>query len=166
MLEPPQVEGYEIWKVFMYRKILVPLDRSRRAEAILPHVEDLALKYKAQVIFMKVIVPPFTPAPTRKSVEKQQKDFQLQKKRARDYLAERQYLFREKGIDAVTRVAHGPVVEEIFATAEREGVDLIAIASHGRGGLSRAFYGSVTAALLQRIDRPLLLIRSRSIQAK
>jgi nucleotide-binding universal stress UspA family protein len=51
---------------------------------------------------------------------------------------------------------------EIVNAAEKEGVDLIAIASHGRSGLSRAFYGSVTAALLQRIDRPLLLIRSQN----
>ncbi|MBU4426139.1 MAG: universal stress protein, partial [Proteobacteria bacterium] len=40
-------------------------------------------------------------------------------------------------------------------------VDLIAIASHGRSGLSRVFYGSVAAGILNRADRPLLLIRSR-----
>ncbi|MBW1752752.1 MAG: universal stress protein [Deltaproteobacteria bacterium] len=45
--------------------------------------------------------------------------------------------------------------------AQREAIDLIAMASHGRRGLSRVFYGSVAAAILQTIDRPLLLIRSR-----
>jgi nucleotide-binding universal stress UspA family protein len=40
-------------------------------------------------------------------------------------------------------------------------VDLIALASHGRGGLARVFYGSVAAGLLHRVDRPLLIIRSR-----
>jgi nucleotide-binding universal stress UspA family protein len=145
----------------MYRKILVPLDRSKRAEAILPHVEDLAQKYKAHVVFMEVIVPPFTAAPTRRSVEQQQKDSELQEKRAQDYLADMQRRFQEKGIKAVSHLAYGPVVEEVITAAKREDADLIAIASHGRGGLSRAFYGSVTAALLQRIDRPLLLVRSR-----
>lgn len=148
----------------MYNTILVPLDRSTRAEVILPHVENLARNYSAKVVFMKVIVPPFTVAATRKSIETQQKDSEIKEKRSKAYLANLQQVFQEKGIAASTYLTHGPVVEEIIAAAERENADLIAIASHGRGGLSRAFYGSVTAALLQRIDRPLLLIRSRKIQ--
>ena len=144
----------------MYNTILVPLDRSKRAEAILPHVENLALNYKAEVIFMKVIVPPFTAAPTRKSVENQHKDLLFQEKRAGEYLADLQREFQGKGIESSTHLAYGPVVEEIIAAAELKDAEIVAIASHGRGGLSRAFYGSVTAALLQRIDRPLLLIRS------
>ena len=54
------------------------------------------------------------------------------------------------------------VVKAIIDAAERENADLVAMASHGRSGLSRAFYGSVAAGVLQRIDRPLLLIRSRN----
>jgi nucleotide-binding universal stress UspA family protein len=44
--------------------------------------------------------------------------------------------------------------------AQSEGVDLVAMASHGRSGLRRVFYGSVAAGVLNRIDRSLLLIRS------
>jgi nucleotide-binding universal stress UspA family protein len=151
----------------MYNTILVPLDRSKRAEAILQHVENLALKYKAKVIFMKVIdVPPLEIGYSRKSLEQYRKDLDVQEKRDGEYLADMQRVFMEKGIDTATHLTQGPVVEEIIATAERESADLIAIASHGRGGLSRSFYGSVSAALLQRVDRPLLLIRSRNIQSQ
>ena len=66
----------------------------------------------------------------------------------------------EKRIETDICVTHGPVVEQIIKIADGEDVDLIAIASHGRTGLSRAFYGSVAAGVLHRIDRPLLLIRS------
>ncbi len=52
------------------------------------------------------------------------------------------------------------MVAEIIRTANTENVDLIAMASHGRGGLSRVFYGSVVTGVLQRIDRPLLKIRA------
>ena len=41
----------------MYKKILVPLDGSKRAEAILPHVKNLALCFKAKAIFFIVIEP-------------------------------------------------------------------------------------------------------------
>ena len=44
--------------------------------------------------------------------------------------------------------------------AERERVDLIAMASHGRTGLSRAVYGSVAAGVLHQVDRPMLLVRA------
>ena len=55
--------------------------------------------------------------------------------------------------------------KEIVTSAEREGVDLIAITSHGRTGLSQVFYGSVAAGVLHCVSRPLLLIRSRNDQA-
>jgi nucleotide-binding universal stress UspA family protein len=52
-------------------------------------------------------------------------------------------------------------VEKIIEAANAEDVDLIAMTSHGRGGLSRIFYGSVAAGILNRIDRPLFIVRSR-----
>jgi nucleotide-binding universal stress UspA family protein len=60
-------------------------------------------------------------------------------------------------------VESGNVVETIIRVAAEESADLIAMASHGRGGLSRVFYGSVAAGTLQQVDRPLLLIRSRHL---
>jgi nucleotide-binding universal stress UspA family protein len=69
-------------------------------------------------------------------------------------------MFKAKGIAAQYRVAMGPVVKEILDSAERENADLIAMCSHGRSGLSRLFYGSVASGVLNRVDRPLLIIRS------
>ena len=48
----------------------------------------------------------------------------------------------------------GPVVQEIITCAEQKAADLIAMASHGRTGLARVFYGSVAAGILHRVDRP------------
>ncbi|MGB8719294.1 MAG: universal stress protein, partial [Desulfobacterales bacterium] len=41
----------------MYHVILVPLDGSKRAEAILPHVEEMARRYDARVVFLGVVEP-------------------------------------------------------------------------------------------------------------
>ena len=76
------------------------------------------------------------------------------------YLAARQEEFRQKGIEVEIRVGDGPAVATIINVAEHIDADLIAMASHGRTGLARVFYGSVAAGVLHRIDRPLLLIRS------
>jgi nucleotide-binding universal stress UspA family protein len=72
------------------------------------------------------------------------------------------FIFGSLQIEAQTRVVvAGSVVEAILREAEEEKVDLIAMSSHGRSGMSRVFYGSVAAGLLHRVDRPLLIIRSR-----
>jgi nucleotide-binding universal stress UspA family protein len=146
----------------MYQKILVPLDGSMRAEAVLPHVEELAHRCMSSVILVRVVdmTPPIGAAEKAYAMLRQ-RGLERQTREAESYLAARQGEFREKGIEVRTRVIYGPPVEAIAKTAVREDVDLIAIASHGQSGLARVFYGSVAAGLLQRVDRPLLLIRSR-----
>jgi len=146
----------------MYSTIIVPLDGSKRAEAILPHVEQLAQRYKAKVIFLQVIQPLGTfPGAGTVSDDLYLRAYKQQDNEAESYLAGLEGAFREKGIKSGKCVAHGPVVETITTIAEREDADLVALASHGRSGLSRVFYGSVAAGVLHSIDRPLLLIRSQ-----
>lgn len=146
----------------MYDKILVPLDGSMRAEAVLRHVEELAQHFAARVILLRVVdrVSPIG-AVEPAYADLRQREMEQGARDARAYLAPLQGQLRAKGIDAHTFVVYGRAVDAILQTAESERVDLIAIASHGRSGVSRVFYGSVAAGLLQRSHRPLLLIPSR-----
>ena len=145
----------------MYNTILVPLDGSKRAEAILPHAEALAQCHGAKVVFLEVVeAPPLAAGSEIAFFENFQEELEQRTKQARVYLAGLEGEFREKGIEARVRVVHGPVVEAILNAAERENADLIVLASHGRSGVSRVFYGSVAAGVLHRADRPLLIIRS------
>lgn len=146
----------------MYRTILVPLDGSKRAERILPHVEELAQFFSAAVIFLQVVeVSHHFIGPHGSNLVLDMDFIKHQKLEAESYLASWQGEFLKKGIDAKACVEQGSIVKTIIDVAEREGVDLIAMASHGRGGVARVFYGSVAAGVLQQIDRPLLLVRSR-----
>jgi len=146
----------------MYNYILVPLDGSKRAEAILPHVEGLAKHYDGQVILLQVVevVPPHT-GPEGTAVALEQQELEQYTEQALSYLTALREELRAKDIDARTCVYYGPVVQAIIRAAECECADLIAMASHGRGGLSQVFYGSVAAGVLHRVDRPLLLVRAR-----
>lgn len=146
----------------MYQKILVPLDGSKRAERILPHVEELAHRYNAKIVFLQVVDItnemlglPGSTITLYAEIEHWLDDAKL-------YLVSLKGEFREKGIPAKALVERGAVAKKIIDVAEREDVDLIAMASHGRTGLSRVFYGSVAAGVLNQVDRPLLLIRARS----
>jgi nucleotide-binding universal stress UspA family protein len=147
----------------VYKKILAPLDGSPRAEKILPHAEGLALSNKSKIILVQVVeaeIPggsgPFS------ELSRHRQELARLTEQAAAYLMKIRKKFEKKGIETITRVVYGPVAGAIISAAEEEGADLIALTSHGRGGLSRVFYGSVAAAVLQRIDRPLLIIRSRS----
>ena len=145
----------------MYKTILVPLDGSRRAEAILPHVEEAARRYEAQVVFLQVVVPtPLLMDTYANHYELWAEAMEQATKEAEDYLVRLQGEFRAKKIPVRTETATGPVVDAIIAAAGRNNADLIAMASHGRTGLGTVFYGSVAAGVLHRIDRPLLIIRS------
>lgn len=145
----------------MYKTILVPLDGSMRAEAVLPHAEELAHRFQASVVLLHVVemAPPIGVAEKAYAMLRRQ-ELEQRTREANAYLAGIQGEFREKGIETRALVVFGRVVEAIIRTAEREGADMIAIASHGRSGLSQVFYGSVATGVLQRIDRPLLLVRS------
>jgi len=148
----------------MYHKILVPLDGSKRAEKILPHVEELALRFKAKVIFLNVIEYKAVPANEGQYINLTAQELDQVKKQAETYLSGIRKEFSGKNIESQSGVIYGAVVEGIINIAALEGVDLIALASHGRGGLARVFYGSVAAGLLHRVDRPLLIIRSRQTE--
>lgn len=144
-----------------YKNILVPLDGSKRAEVILSHVEQLGRLFQSKVVLLQVVEPVFVDTELPETAMSLSQELTRQKAdEAASYLAGCQGVFREKGIQAVTRVELGPIVGTIIRVAVREGSDLIAMTSHGRGGLARVFYGGVAAGILQRVDRPLLIIRS------
>jgi len=148
----------------MYHKILVPLDGSKRADRILPHVEELARRYQAKVILLQVVEYRTVPTAEGALFSLSDQELDQAKRQAEAHLNGIQGEFRGKKIESKIHVLYGPVVEGILNLAAREDVDLIALASHGRGGLARVFYGSVAAGLLHRVDRPLLIIRSREAE--
>lgn len=146
----------------MYDTILVPLDGSERAEVILSHVVELARKFSAKVILLKAVEEKlvYTGDLEVSAVIKKDEELARQNNTAESYLKGVQEKFEQQNIQATTRIMRGQPVEVIIEIAKQENADLIAMASHGRSGLGRVFYGSVAAGILQRVDRPLLIIRS------
>ena len=150
----------------MYKTILGPLDGSDVAEAILPHAEELARLCGASIIFLNVIeLPHIIPQDKGESYSGlpyvTADDVAQHGQEARRYLDELTARETAKGITSRGLVEHGPVVATILRLATAESADLVAMASHGRGGLADVYYGSVAAGVLQRIDRPLLIVRAK-----
>lgn len=160
----------------MYQRILVPLDGSTRAEAILPHVEELARRFDATIILATVVEAIAMPTAGALMAEpgdavwawEEARAFRAAQsvssggQQAEEYLAGVQRRLLDKGLRADKHVVFGgPVAKTIMQLADTENADLIALASHGHTGLAQVFYGSVAASILHRVDRPLLIVRSR-----
>ena len=145
----------------MYEKILVPLDGSKRAEMIRPHVRQLASRFQSTVILIKVIEYIYSNGIGEAYSNISEKALKAKLKDSELYLDGIVTKLQNKGITCKRLISHGSVVEKIIEAANTEDVDLIAMTSHGRGGLARIFYGSVAAGILNRVDRPLFIIRSR-----
>lgn len=151
----------------MITRILVPLDGSQRAEAVLGYVEQLAGFYQAQVILLQVFELPHRTDLSKEELDQYDAlpkqtvaDLQEQVDVAETYLQAVADRLGAQNINAHGRVAYGPIASTILKTAEQENADLIAMASHGCGGLQGVYYGSVAAGVLQRVDRPLFIVRS------
>ena len=142
--------------IALNRRILVPLDGSERAERGLPHVRELSLRSQAEVILISVVEPP----ELVEDIILYQEETERRPEEARRYLGRLQEDLGQQRVEAEIRVAHGAIVRKILESSKGEEAELIAMASHGRTGLARVFYGSVAAGVLHGTDRPLLLVRS------
>ena len=81
---------------------------------------------------------------------------------ARAYLDPIVESLRKQGVDADRHVMVARSVEEaVRREVESEGCDLIALATHGRGGIQRMLLGSVATTLLQKGTTPLLIVNPR-----
>ncbi len=170
----------------MYKRILVPLDGSRLAEQILPHAEALAGAFGATVVLLRVVasaqrlitetaVPmPVGPVGGPLIDPKTLSDLVAEEKRdAQTYLAARTSdlvgrlgaVSAGRGGKSVPSVQHehpgGDAAAVIVDRARATGADLIAMTTHGRGGLGRLVFGSVADAVLRNAPCPILLVRAR-----
>jgi len=135
----------------MYERILVPLDGSDLARAILPRVQAMAAPLGSEVVLLQVLgesgVLPKTAAKERREAEKQLK-------------AAAQELL-DAGVNARYTIRHGSdAAAEIVDYAEVNDVDLIAMSTHGRSGISRWMLGSVASKVLRGTSKPILVIRA------
>jgi len=151
----------------MYERILVPLDGSKVGEAALVHVEKLvskmAPKVKTEVILFQVIsslTHYVVAGEASVQVPYSEKEVAQIKKKAREYLDRAGESLRSKGVTVKTKVATGKTVGEIVKAADEIKVDLIAMSTHGRSGLSRLTFGSITDKVLRTGNVPVLVVRA------
>lgn len=128
------------------RKIVLPLDGSHRSAAILEPAAALATAFGAKLCFVTVV------ASSKKN--------ELPVETVAHNLFRDQKAMQKAGLEVEVAVLYGDPVRRIAEFAEENGADLVALASHGRTGLDKVFFGNTAESLLRRIRRPLLVVRT------
>lgn len=131
------------------RRVLVPLDGSVLAEAILPVAEALARGLGAELLLLRVVEGQRAREPGLEA-----------ERDAQHYLEATCERLRGRGLRHLRPVLwHGEPGQAIANAAAREGAQLVAMGTHGRSGLERLRLGSVAGAVVQRAPVPVVLVR-------
>jgi nucleotide-binding universal stress UspA family protein len=150
----------------MYKKIMVPLDGSKLAECVLPHLETVVRGCKnTPEVFLVQAVEPIS-IPYGSEMEKITSIEQLQafethyKTQAEKYLINVVDQLAKVGINASANIVYGKPADALHDFATMNNVDLVIIATHGRSGVNRWGWGSVAIRLIQSVSASFMVIRA------
>jgi nucleotide-binding universal stress UspA family protein len=150
----------------MYKKILVPLDGSELAECVIPHLETLAKGCEINtIVFVRVVDPSIPPSTYPTSAEfgllkEDTKELEAHRKEvAEDYLKQLVKKLNYGWAELKWEVLVGKAAESIAEYTQKNDVDVVIIASHGRSGIRRWMLGSVADRILRSICVPVMMVR-------
>lgn len=130
------------------RRIIVPVDGSKLAEAVVPWAGRMAKLLRARIVFLHV----YPSGPVGLKVWHQEK-FEEIDRRMTQVCRELQ----KKGVKATFRVESGDAADRILGFAEPN--DLVVTTTHGNGGFQRWVFGSVAEKLIHDATVPVLVYK-------
>jgi nucleotide-binding universal stress UspA family protein len=156
----------------LYARIVVALDGSARAELVLPYVEALAEQFGSSVTLLRsttasdVIAAPAiaaTMSPLAPNIAAPPIDpsavVAAERREAERYLDALAQRLRHYGLTVDYEQDEGSAADVIIERARQLDASLIAMTTHGRGGLERLIVGSTAETVLRHAPCPVLLIR-------
>jgi len=145
------------------KSIIVPLDGSKRAEAVLPPAMDLAKKLSLEIVLTRAYQLPLSAYPGADAAYIPNQDAFLTAVRgeANAYLEAKVNEVRGNGIEKVSSILLvGSGADEIIDLARTTPDNLIAMCTHGRSGVKRWALGSVTEKVVRHSGDPVLVVRA------
>jgi nucleotide-binding universal stress UspA family protein len=151
-----------------FAKILVPLDGSALAEAALGPAATMARLWGASLMLVRVVQPvllvsdPALPLPSSYDEELTE----MERVAAHSYLERMAELIRQQGVQASTKtLVGGAIAYDLLDLLQHGHFGLVALATHGRGGIGRLALGSVADKLIRAAEVPVLVVQP-SVQPK
>ena len=143
-----------------FTRVLLPLDGSPLAEQVIAHALALGDPTRTQYTLLQAIEPPMLGyAPAAQVAGLDQQILDQWNEIAQEYLAGMAARLRAQGLSVTTQVVFGAAAPAIADYAHAHAIDLIAMATHGRGGAARMLLGSVAERVVHFAGVPVLLFR-------
>ncbi len=145
-----------------FRRVLVTLDGSPESREILPFAKGLAKSSEATLVLLRIIPPHFSlTSPFTSHVRHEYGGAEAEERAAREALEKEASLLEEEGyeVEYTTKSGVHPA-EGILDYADEADIDLVAMATHGRGGVHRLVLGSVADKIIRGGNVPVLLHRA------
>jgi nucleotide-binding universal stress UspA family protein len=146
----------------MYTHILVTLDGSSGAEAVMPHAIAVARAMRARLTLLRVVDAVASDWGERGQIGRGDASTAMNSvfaEQAGAYLESCAQTARTHGIEVSTVVRQGQPSKQIVDAATDAGADAIAIATRSRRGINKLVFGSVAEEVLHRSNLPVLLVR-------
>jgi nucleotide-binding universal stress UspA family protein len=143
----------------MFKRILVPLDESARAERAIPIALRLAQATHGTVILFSVVNPitELWPVPPERWSMAYTVESHIAE--ARKYLDHQKHTISQEGVTVETEIALGPPAQAILSAITTFQADLVVMCSHGYTGLMRWAVGSVAEKVAHAAPVPVLMLR-------
>jgi nucleotide-binding universal stress UspA family protein len=143
----------------MYKKMLVPLDGSELAEVVLPYARELAGRLDLDLTLLHVYraLGPESQFMSRAYLERAAEMIQEESRKVQ---AKTNLPLGGKAVEVRVEVTVGHPAEEILSYAEKNNIDLILMATHGRSGVRRWVLGSIADKVLRQSIVPIWLVRA------
>ncbi|MDD4635498.1 MAG: universal stress protein [Dehalococcoidales bacterium] len=143
----------------MYKSMLIPLDGSALSETSLAHVLNMTeCNNPPAVVLLRAREPMDSGVRQRLSNDLARQLDEAYQEEMKEYLEKVAAFLKEKGITAKTVAATGPAAESILDYSRENDIDIIVMSSHGRTGIARWAFGSVTEKVLKESAIPVLVI--------
>lgn len=166
LVVPARPVGPRSGRPVEYRRVLVPLDGSARAECALAVATRIAMSAGSELLLLHVVPRLPDPCPGPLDDEERDLDRRLVDRNLRVATAYLESLAKRvegDGIRVRTQVGvDSDVRDEIQARVAVDDVDLVVLSGHGHGGRAQQPVGTVTSFLLEGITVPLLIVRDPS----
>jgi nucleotide-binding universal stress UspA family protein len=145
-----------------FKRIVVPLDGSTLAEQILTRALTLAKLEEAEITLLHVLTP--QPYSQKEIPDPSSSWWDEEISEAQEYLLRIAKKLRGNGVPITTDIVISDnIANAIGDFAGREKADLIAIATHGRGGLARMLRGSVADAVMHSARTSMLVLKPETV---
>jgi nucleotide-binding universal stress UspA family protein len=149
----------------LVKRILMPLDGSRVGEAAIRCTEVLAQALGAELVLFHVLgslVVSSNLLEVSMSYSAPVID-ESRKASAIDYLDGVEKLLKERGLNTSNVLSSGSAADQIIDYAKLNDIDLISMSTHGRSGIGRWVFGSVTDKVLHAGDTPVLVVPAAKV---